>query len=375
MKGFSEGIDERQLMARTFLYLYGAGAVLIAITLLLPGDAMREVGPIAGVGIAAGSVSLLFAAIGGRLPPIAFHLAPALGSVLIALLAYFAGPTGLPGYLFFLIWVSLTASYFFGLREAVAHALFAGACVATVILLRDGNLPAFYIVMVGGTLMVNGVVMVALRAQYETVVDELDRAARTDALTGLANRREFQERFDYELARASRTGSKLGLIVFDIDHFKRLNDAHGHEAGDRVLASFGEMLRRQTREVDTPARIGGEEFVVLLPDTGVAGVGIVAERVRTGVEQSFDSYGGLTVSAGIAISPDSGVSDDCLLRAADRALYLAKDAGRNRTVTYRESVHGPLLSEPEPGLVEGQLLDGVLRDSAIGLDRSLGDQR
>jgi diguanylate cyclase (GGDEF)-like protein len=165
----------------------------------------------------------------------------------------------------------------------------------------------------------------------------LARLVREDALTGVSNRRGFEERFTAEYQRAMRARSALSLFMVDIDFFKRYNDAYGHQAGDRCLravaGAIGAGLRRPS---DFVARYGGEEFVVLLPDTGARGARLQAETIRAAVERLTlphpgSPHGYVTISVGVATAtPRPGGAAPELLRAADRALYRAKRNGRNR---------------------------------------------
>jgi diguanylate cyclase (GGDEF)-like protein len=155
-----------------------------------------------------------------------------------------------------------------------------------------------------------------------------------DPLTGLYNRRYLQETLGRELHRAARERQPVGLVVFDIDHFKSFNDSLGHEAGDHVLREFGHLLLAYTRGQDVACRLGGEEFVLLLPGAPLAVTLARAELIRQAVAAHETLYRGLpiprlTVSAGVAAYPEHQVSGDPLLRAADQALYEAKAAGRN----------------------------------------------
>ena len=156
--------------------------------------------------------------------------------------------------------------------------------------------------------------------------------AMHDGLTGLYNRRAFVEIAERELARARRAASPTAALMIDLDHFKRINDAHGHAAGDRVLAEFAARLRAAVRSADVPGRYGGEEFCVLLPGAGLEEACAAAERIRAAV--CAQPLGGLaqavTVSVGVAGSPCSDRTLDDLLARADAALYQAKRNGRNR---------------------------------------------
>jgi two-component system cell cycle response regulator len=165
--------------------------------------------------------------------------------------------------------------------------------------------------------------------------DEMRQLAETDPLTGLFNRRALRDRLDRELDRAERSGGVLACLMLDIDHFKKLNDTYGHELGDRVLVQLSDVIRREQRAIDVLARLGGEEFVVILPETGLRGARIYAERILRKVAGSTLGTTAhpvqITVSIGIACFPDERVPDaDALLRLADTNLLRAKADGRNR---------------------------------------------
>jgi diguanylate cyclase (GGDEF)-like protein len=167
---------------------------------------------------------------------------------------------------------------------------------------------------------------------HETV----QRQAVTDELTGLANVRELHSTLDRELERSRRFGGTLGLMMLDIDNFKRVNDEFGHQQGDEVLASLASVLREHSRDIDEPARYGGEELAVVLPQTDVEGAVQLAERMREAIEAlevpRVGSPGHLAVTAsfGVASFPESGADKHALIAAADAALYRAKRAGKNQ---------------------------------------------
>jgi diguanylate cyclase (GGDEF)-like protein len=156
--------------------------------------------------------------------------------------------------------------------------------------------------------------------------------AGTDAITGLPNQRASHETLQNMMAQAGRTVKPLSVLLLDLDHFKQVNDVFGHAAGDKVLAAVGVTLRSSIRMADVCGRFGGEEFIVLLPDTDLAAAGQVAEKIRAGVEaiQVPAVKRDITISVGVATAPDHGVDVETVLRLADRALYTAKTAGRNR---------------------------------------------
>jgi two-component system cell cycle response regulator len=174
--------------------------------------------------------------------------------------------------------------------------------------------------------------------------EEARRLSLTDGLTGLWNRRQFELRAAQELERAVRFGERFSLVLVDIDDFKAVNDTHGHLVGDAVLVELAQRLVAHTREVDTVARFGGEEFVLLLPQTDILGAVRVAEKVRDEVATNpvVTDAGALpvTLSAGVACHPDDGTSIEALLGAADEALYSAKAAGKNRVVHADVHEHG-----------------------------------
>ncbi|MFG1945497.1 GGDEF domain-containing protein [Nonomuraea sp. NPDC048826] len=163
---------------------------------------------------------------------------------------------------------------------------------------------------------------------------QLQAAARTDAKTGLLNAAAWHREADTEIVRARRTGETLAILIIDIDHFKRVNDAYGHLAGDQVLISVAEVLRSQLRDYDLVGRFGGEEFVVLLPGADLHEARTVAERLRARIGRmsvaADEAFITVTVSAGVALMTTHGDDLIELLAAADLALYRAKELGRNR---------------------------------------------
>lgn len=153
--------------------------------------------------------------------------------------------------------------------------------------------------------------------------------ARVDALTGIANRRALEESLSSEISRAQRFGHPLAVVLLDLDHFKRTNDSHGHAGGDLLLGAVSRILVSKARQGDTVARFGGEEFVVVLPETDLAGARRFAERLRVAIEARPVGRIRTTASFGVATRVADDTADS-LLRAADDALYRAKESGRNR---------------------------------------------
>lgn len=164
----------------------------------------------------------------------------------------------------------------------------------------------------------------------EEELTQVAEVALRDGLTGLFDQSTFRLRLRRELERARRYELPLSVLLLDLDHFKRLNDEHGHLVGDQVLARLGEILREQVRAVDLVARYGGEEFAVVLPETGAHEARELAERLRATVEAEFRGELGVTLSAGVAANPRREASVEDVISAADKALYASKEGGRNR---------------------------------------------
>jgi diguanylate cyclase (GGDEF)-like protein len=172
----------------------------------------------------------------------------------------------------------------------------------------------------------------AIALRNAALLDRLRDQATLDTLTGCRNRRGLDELLDKEIARANRHRRPLSLVLLDIDHFKTINDDLGHETGDEALKRIGELLRSAVRLSDAACRYGGEEFVLILPETQKDEAMRVAERLRAAVENMEPDLGlprQVTASLGVAAVPEDATDAGDLFRAVDRALYLAKAGGRN----------------------------------------------
>lgn len=180
--------------------------------------------------------------------------------------------------------------------------------------------------------------LIELRANEKTLeatVRELELLATTDELTGLHNRRSLLHRLKFEVARARRFRSPLSAVMIDLDHFKKINDEHGHAVGDQVLTTLGKLLRENVRVIDIPGRYGGEELCVILPNTPLEGACKFAESLRARIEAQVHYAGPralhVTASLGVGTFNHMEIDDiESLLRQADAALYRAKHGGRNR---------------------------------------------
>ena len=316
-------------MAYTAAAMYGVVLVGAVIEQFLPGDPPFSLLPVIVVGVLFGVTFIA----GPRLKP--WMLIP-LGPLGVALNGYALATAPYPGdgaalYLLPVVWTSL----FCGRRGAIGIVAWVGVVHAIVLLELPAavSYPGRWVDVMMSVVAV-AVVVDALEHRNRRLLDQLLADARTDALTHLLNRRGFDERAVVELAHARRYGVELALIEFDIDFFKRINDEWGHEMGDRVLVSVGEILLSCAREIDVVARVGGEEFVVLLPGGDQAGARALAERVRATVASELPlDLPPVRISAGIACA-DQHTGVQTLLRQADSALYEAKRSGRDRTAVF-----------------------------------------
>ena len=187
--------------------------------------------------------------------------------------------------------------------------------------------------------------MIRLQRELRKAHQEMAKLARQDPLTGMANRRSFDESLEQELERVNRYGRALSILFIDADRFKAVNDDYGHTAGDDALKELGSVMRDCLRPADLPSRWGGEEFVVLLPETSSVEALRAAERIRASVERhefSFDGEKGLTCSIGASSCSDDAGGARGLLRLADDAVYDAKREGGNRVMAASK----PLAASP-----------------------------
>ena len=172
-----------------------------------------------------------------------------------------------------------------------------------------------------------------LEDEVKQRTEELERLATTDELTQVYNRRKLYELADYEIERSIRYKQPLSLLVLDIDHFKRINDNHGHDIGDKVLVLFSKTIMNMIRQPDIFGRVGGEEFVLILPSTDLEKAISFAERIRQSIEEeTFPEIGNITISIGVT----ECIEDDKihpLFKRADNALYDAKNSGRNKVIS------------------------------------------
>ncbi len=317
-------------MAYTAAGMYGAAGLDGLIGGLLPNHR-----PVALVPVIAALITLsLLVTVGPRLPRRCLGLAGPLGVGLVAwAVATTPGANDGAGlYALPVLWTTL----FFGRRgAAVIVACVAVAQAAALLCLPSGSAYAGRWVDVMASVSAVSLVILVLERRNRTLVGQLAQQATTDDLTGLLNRRGFGDRVGVEVVRARRDDHPLAIAAFDVDHFKRVNDTWGHRIGDRVLRRLAEVLVSESRDIDVVARVGGEEFVVLLPGVDSAGVDAFTRRVRQALaDRGPVGLPTVEVSAGFFVD-GPGVDITTMLENADAALYQAKRDGRNRTIAYR----------------------------------------
>ncbi len=323
--------EDRGLLARTSGTLYLAGAA-VGFAILALGESAGRNDPTIAV------ISVLAVLLGGvcfvgyrRLPRGFFVAMMALGTLMITAVGAGTPPGAEPVFGFFYIWVVFMACLFFSAPIATAQVLFAAISFAALLVIRDSPYTINLVISAFATFGTTGVLIAILRRHVESMAFDLTAEAHTDAMTGLLNRRGFDERFRIEVERAARIGRPLALVICDLDRFKAVNDQLGHDEGDAALRRAAASILAATRGSDHAARIGGEEFAVLLPETSGPQAYDIAERIRDGVRAEFEGFPvAVTISCGVAsLAVGAGAED--LFRTADRALYAAKRSGRNRT--------------------------------------------
>jgi diguanylate cyclase (GGDEF)-like protein/putative nucleotidyltransferase with HDIG domain len=332
-----------ELMARMQSSLWAGGAVIAFLVAVLPHPTQASTPGFAASGLLAAMVAAYLHFRAGRTTLLELQVLGFMGSTLISACVYFSGEhRGAPAadMEMLYLWVAIYAAYFFTSHQAAFQVAFVG--VAYWVVLSFSAQPSVIVVRWAetlGTLVVAAVLVQAVRQRVAELVHRLNDAARTDPLTGLHNRRAFEEAFGIEVERARRGGQALSVLVGDLDHFKEVNDRLGHPAGDAALMRVAKLLSDTSREIDPVARTGGEEFALILPDTDGEGGYLASERLRSAVERAFEGEDvPLTMSFGLATFPDHGTTSEALLGAADQALYAAKELGRNRTVVFSQEI-------------------------------------
>jgi len=328
-------------MARTFGTLFGVGGLVGGVSLIATHPDGRNDLVLAAMSGAALVLACAFFVAYRRTPFWLFQLGLATGSVVIAGAAAGGSINAEGGYGVFYVWVVLIAFLFFSFPSATLQTAFAALTYAVVLIARDSAFAFNFILGVVAVLGSAGAVVGLLRARMEELAVEMSSQAHTDSVTGIANRRSFDERFDIELDRAARNATDLTLVICDLDRFKAVNDKLGHEEGDVALRLAASSIAASVRSIDVVARLGGEEFAVLLPDANGSEAFEVAERLRLAVRDAFaDHEVPVTASCGLASLSTGDFDKTGLMRAADSALYEAKREGRDRTRAYGARAYG-----------------------------------
>ena len=335
-------IDDRPLLTRVLLIVWFAGTSTYTLSLLFsppPHPTWGVLWAVSGVGYA---MSCALWVRRSRLPEYAADVSGYLCCTLASIVTAASGDPATPFCLFYL-WVTVVSCHFLPVRRAIPQIVVVAPCYALALLLgSDAPFPVFRWALLSVTVVVVGASVTAMRARLAALVGVLADSARTDALTGLKNRRAFEETLAVELERAARTGETVALLIGDLDHFKAINDDFGHPVGDEVLRRVADAFARTVRRVDVAFRIGGEEFAVIVPATDLASAHLLSERVREAVREEFVSGPrDVTLSLGVAAYPEHGPDAVSLMAQADAACYQAKARGRNRTVTAPRSAWTP----------------------------------
>jgi diguanylate cyclase (GGDEF)-like protein len=327
------------LIARVAGVLYAAGAVLVAASLLLPHPPQSKDGAILAIAGTAALVAALMFALARRLPSWLLQVVMGLGSALISLCVYFAGQPS--AYVAMFVWVVLLSAFFFPGRRTALQMAWLLAVYAAVLysIPSTGYSPLTRLLLTGFAFGTAAAVVSWLSdATNRRVVDSESRA-RTDPLTGIANRRWLDQELERELAWAKRHQAPLSAAIIDLDELKAFNDEHGHLAGDRLLISAVAAWQEVIRPSDFLARIGGDEFMLLMPDCPAeAGMGVLV-RMRAATPH------GSSCSTGLAVW-DEHESAFELFERADAALYAAKRGGGDQTVVVTKDDSTEAVSAP-----------------------------
>ena len=324
--------EDLRAMWRATIVLYLAGAVTLIAT--LPGafdPDPSDHGPIIVLIVVGLAAALALWAAGPRR---LFVLAGPYASIaIVGVLVAVGRPAGAVP--FFYLWPILLVAMFLSRRALIAALVLFYVTYAAGLAVGEESIK---LLLFSGAVMsftLAALIVHNLKERHGELLRELRRTAASDPLTGLLNRRGLEEAFDRDLERAHRIGLPLSVVVLYLDHFKLLNDSCGHAAGDDALAALGAVLRREARGGDAVARIGGEEFAVVLLGSDTDGALNYVERVAAGAPHAL--------SAGVARLSGEHRTREGLLLAADRALYAAKAAGRGCAVVHGDDVPRPLV--------------------------------
>ena len=336
---------QREQMARTGAIAFAVGSLATALGIFTPHQAeVNEVAYYAVVTMAALTALLLH--IGkGCLPSLVLHLVGLVGTASVSLSIVFGGEASggeSYGEQMYYLWIALYAGHYLRRGAAAVQVLAIIAAYAAVVSsylpleVALGRWITVAVFVAGAAILVR-----LLTERVDRLMTELRAASHHDHLTGLPNRRAFDEAFDREAARSRRSGQPLVVLLSDLDGFKEINDQFGHVAGDLVLQGVAIQLQDELREEDMVARLGGDEFGVLLPQSDLAAAEMLTTRIEQRLRHDPNGRAGrVGISVGAAVLGHDGDTLDELLNAADRGLYRVKE-GRPRSQRYEPSAPWP----------------------------------
>jgi diguanylate cyclase (GGDEF)-like protein len=335
----SEDQPQRQrFVAHSFAALYGLGGLVVGVTVLLPHPHDRVLAGLLGVVAAAGCVTTVLLIWGPRLPPRTLWVLPPLGSLLITIVSYSSGIELRVTCSTFYFWAIGSAFYFFPRRVAAPNVPLVAVLYGAELIIGHQDFVAIRYLVPMAALTVSALLIDRLNAERARLQDELqsmiaglDAQARTDPVTGLPNRREFERNLAREIARATRSGAPLTVLMIDLDHFKTYNDTYGHPAGDTLLRRAAAAWAARLRGGDLLVRYGGDEFAAILPDCRLTDARELALRLREATPQQE------RCSIGIATWRSHDTAEHVIFRA-DEALLAAKRNGRNEIRTELSAV-------------------------------------
>jgi diguanylate cyclase (GGDEF)-like protein len=321
--------------AGAILLAGGSSALVwsVAVAEGLSGPDVRWRAAVFAVSVFAAGFGTLLLMLGGRTPGWLLCAFPSVTAALVCVPPLVSDQSTPVGSIL-LVWPILFAGYLLSERTAWLTLGVSLGLLAAVALRSHTNGTVASCMEVGASLVATAYITVHLRRHNRALIHTLQQEARTDPLTGLANRRAFADLLDREFSLYERHGEPLALLAIDVDHFKSLNDRAGHPAGDAALASLAAVLAARVRRGDAVARIGGEEFALLLPECPTSTAQHRARALRADVATESAAWPNpITVSIGVATLPDHADSGARLVSAADTALYAAKAAGRDSVAT------------------------------------------
>jgi diguanylate cyclase (GGDEF)-like protein len=318
-------------MARFGAVLFGAAAAVTLLGLLFPYQHQVDVDGLEVVIAGAATICVVLTVWGERLPLGAYMAVVGLGTALVSLAIVSNGERhggAAGGDEMYYLWVVLYAAYFMGRLATAAQVALVAASYAVVLMVVDpGDVATSRWISTVGLVVGSAVVVRLLSERIECLVARLGAAAHTDSLTRLANRLAFEDAYRREAARSERHGIRFALLLADLDRLKEINDRYGHAAGDEAICEVANVLRRTLRASDFAARIGGDEFAVLLPATDAEGAVQLGDRLAHALCERGPGELALGLSYGVAMPSLEGEPLDDVMRAADQALYVAKKGG------------------------------------------------